>query len=337
MTKLSIATLIAVAMLISSGCALTQPQVESSISAPATLYESVVIDSNSRQPVSLEEISNTLSKADIIIIGEYHGHPASHLLQARLLSYLHNHNPHITLTMEQFNLDHQSDLSDYLAGKTGEAEMIEDANAWDNYRGSYRAIVEYARAHNLPVIAANAPAKTVRCVGRIGPGYLNALPDNQRQQLPAQPFLDTPAYREKFIKAISGSHGSNDPAISERMANVYKAQLLRDNTMASRILQARNNHPEHPVLHLTGTFHSEENLGTVALLKKRAPELSVVVLSPVFWETKDTAPSLEPQLGKGDFLYLIQPLPKEYRDRDRQNKAMKTRFSGRTETHCTSE
>ena len=334
MTKLSLAPLIAVAVLISSGCALTQAQGESNIPAPATLYESVVIDSNSRQPVALEDVADTLSNADIVVVGEYHSHPASHLLQSRLLKHLHNQNPHITLTLEQFNQDHQSDLDDYLAGKTGEAEMIEDANAWDNYRGSYRATVEYARSHNLPVIAANAPAQMVRCVGRIGPDYINALPDKHRQQLPAQPFLDTPAYREKFIEAISGSHGANDPAISERMDNVYKAQLLRDNTMASRILQARSNQPGHQVLHLTGTFHSEEKLGTVALLQKRAPELSVVVLSPVFWPLDQAAPSLEEHRFKGDFLYLIQPLPPEFRDRERRNSAMKERFKRRSNTTC---
>ncbi|WP_323753192.1 ChaN family lipoprotein [Marinobacter sp.] len=334
MIKLSLALLITVGVLIGSGCALTQPHSSSSWSAPATLYESLVIDTNSRQPVSLEETVKTLSKADVVVIGEYHGHQASHLLQTRVLRLLHALNPHIILSMEQFNLDHQDDLDDYLAGHTGEAEMIKDANAWNHYRGSYRPMVEYARSHKLPVIAANAPAQTVRCVGRVGPDYINELPEDQRQRLPAQPFLDTPAYREKFIGAISGSHGSNDPAISERMANIYKAQLLRDNTMASRILQARNNNPEHQILHVTGTFHSEEKLGTVALLQKRAPALSVAVLSPVFWAADQASPPLAEHWGKGDFLYLIQPLPPEFRDHDRRQKAMKERFKGRSNTDC---
>ncbi|RMJ04592.1 hypothetical protein DOQ08_01915 [Marinobacter litoralis] len=334
MIKPSFATLITLALLVSSGCALTQPHSNSSRFTPATLYESVVIDPRSRQSIPLEKAVNTLSKADVVVIGEYHGHQASHLLQARVLKHLHAINPHIALTLEQFNLDHQDDLDDYLAGRTGETEMIEDADAWDNYRGSYRPIIEYARAHNLPVIAANAPALTVRCVGRIGPDYLNALPDKQRQKLPAHPFRDTPAYREKFIEAISGSHGASDPAIADRMANVYKAQLLRDNTMASRILQARNSYPGHQVLHLTGTFHSEEKLGTVALLQKRAPELSVAVLSPVFWPSDQPAPSLEEHRRKGDFLYLIQPLPPEFRDRERRNSAMKERFKRRSNATC---
>src|SRR5690554_7260780 len=54
------------------------------------------------------------------------------------------------------------------SGTTGETEMLEDANVWVNYKASYRPLVEFARQHQLPVIAANAPAVTVRCVGREG-------------------------------------------------------------------------------------------------------------------------------------------------------------------------
>ncbi|WP_372964695.1 ChaN family lipoprotein [Marinobacter sp.] len=334
--KYSLAT-ITFALLATSGCSLIQPQPDFSATKPETLYDSVVIDANSRQPVSITATANALSKADVVVVGEYHGHQASHLLQTRLLQHLFNLNPRQILTMEQFNLDHQSALDDYLEGATGETEMMEDADAWDNYRGSYRPLIEFARRHKLPVIAANAPADVVRCIGRAGPDYLKRLPDDQREQLPEQPFMDTPAYRGKFIEAITGSHGTSDSAISEQMNNIYKAQLIRDNTMATRILRARELYPDHQVLHLTGTFHSEEKLGTVALLKKRAPELSIVVLSPVLWSAEESSAALEDKLNKGDYLYLIQPLPQEFRDSDRQKKAMKERFSKRSDAHCTAE
>ncbi|MFV8569916.1 ChaN family lipoprotein [Marinobacter sp. SBS5] len=312
-----------------SGCALTPNTLR-----PATFYDSQLIDSQSGQPVSLVDVVNAAMHADVVVIGEHHGHQASHLLQARILQQLHNRNPNVVLTLEQFDLNSQSALNDYLAGITGETELVKDAKAWDNYRGSYRPLIEYALHHKLPVLAANAPADIVRCVGRQGPDYLTRLADPQRRQLPEQPFLDTPAYRKKFIAAISSSHGSNDPAIAQRMDNVYKAQLVRDNTMADRILQARKQHPGHQVLHLTGTFHSEQKLGTVALLKQRAPELSVVVLSPVFWPEDGAKPPLLENLNKGDFLYLIQPLPPEFRNSDRRHKAMKERFKDRSGTDC---
>lgn len=317
-----------------AGCAQLPAQPAAVIAPPASLYDSVLIDSQTSRPISLNSLADRLAQADVVVIGEYHGHQASHLLQARLQQHLHRLNPSQVLTLEQFTIDHQPVLDDYLAGNTGETEMLEDARAWDNYRGSYRPLVEYARGHDLPVIAANAPAQVIRCVGRAGPGYLEQLPSDQRLSLPEQPFLDTPAYREKFEHAISGSHGTGDPAMAERMDNTYKAQLLRDNTMAMRILQARDHYPAHQIVHLTGTFHSEERLGTVALLEHHAPDLSVVVISPVFWPTDGSAAPLADNLGKGDYLYLIQPLPPEFRDQDRQRSAMQERFSRRPDTRC---
>ena len=320
---------------IPAGCArLPAMPVTASIAKPDSLYDSQLVDSESRQPVALDTLAASLAQADVVVIGEYHGHQASHLLQARLQQKLHTLNPGQVLSMEQFNLDHQNTLDDYLAGTTGETEMTEDAQAWDNYRGSYRPLVEYARKHSLPVIAANAPADVVRCVGREGPSYLDSLPETQRLQLPEKPFLDTPAYREKFVDAMAGSHGTADPAMTKYLNNTYKAQLLRDNTMAMRILQARERNPGHQVLHLTGTFHSEGRLGTVSLLQQRAPELSIVVLSPVFWPENETKPPLTGNLSKGDYLYLIQPLPPEFRDKNRQLNTMQKRFSSRADIRC---
>ncbi|OJT01376.1 hypothetical protein BEE62_02875 [Marinobacter nauticus] len=320
-----------------AGCAqLPQPS-DTESAQLKTLYDSVLVDSQSGQLSSLEDLARALAKADVVVIGEYHGHQASHLLQARLQQRLYQQLPRQVLTLEQFNLDYQPALDSYLAGMTGETEMIEDANAWDNYRASYRPLVEFARRHDLPVVAANAPADVVRCVGRTGPDYLERLPADQRQTLPEQPFRDTPAYREKFVEAISGSHGQGDPSMAERMDNTYNAQLLRDNTMAMRILQAHQQHPDHQVVHLTGTFHSEQRLGTVALLKQQAPELSVAVISPVFWPDEERRAPLAGNLDKGDYLYLIQLLPPEFRDTDRRQNAMRERFSSGPEVQCITE
>lgn len=301
--------------------------------APQTQYDALLVDPQSNTTLTPEQLAQRLSNIDVVIVGEYHGHHGTHLLQSRLQTALNRQQPKQILSMEQFNLDQQEELNRYLRGETGETEMIEDAGAWDNYRGSYRPLVEFARQQELPVIAANAPADIVRCVGRKGPDYLSTLPSALRQSLPADPFVDTPAYREKFMAAIGASHQA-DSTMNDRIENTYKAQLLRDNTMATRILQARTEHPEHQVLHLTGTFHSEDGLGTVALLKKRAPQLSVAVISPVFWPSEDDKAPLEQNRSKGDFIYFIQPLPDEFRDAEREREAMKARFRRSPDTSC---
>lgn len=303
------------------------------LTRPQTQYDARIVDPESGSALTVEQLAQRLAGTEVVIVGEYHGHHGSHLLQSRLQTALYRQQPSQVLSMEQFNLDHQAELDHYLKGQIGEAEMIEDAGAWDNYRASYRPLVEFARRHHLPVIAANAPADIVRCVGRKGPPYLDRVPEPVRQALPANPFLDTPAYREKFADAIGASH-RGDSTMNERMENTYKAQLLRDNTMATRILEARARFPGHQVLHLTGTFHSEDGLGTVALLEKRAPELTVAVISPVFWPATDSTPPLEQNRTNGDFLYFIQPLPDEFKDPEREREAMAARFQRSSSKTC---
>lgn len=306
---------------------------EATLSAPQTQYDARIVRPENNTVLTPEELAQRLVNTDVVVVGEYHGHHGSHLLQSRLQTALYRLRPEQVLAMEQFNLDHQDELNGYLQGEIGETEMIEDAGAWDNYRGSYRPLVEFARQLNLPVIAANAPADVVRCVGRKGPEYLDSVSETIKQKLPADPFMETPAYREKFMAAIGASHQADD-TMSQRMENTYKAQLLRDNTMAARILQARAEYPEHQVLHLTGTFHSEEGLGTVALLKQRAPEVSVTVVSPVFWPSDVNEPPLDRNRAKGDFVYFIQPLPDEFQDTEREREAMKARFRRSTDKTC---
>ncbi|RBW49002.1 ChaN family lipoprotein [Marinobacter sp. F3R11] len=311
-----------------------QPSASGALARPQTLYESRLTDADSGTQLTTETLAQRLSGTDVIIIGEYHGHQAAHLLQSQIQAALFEKQPFQVLSMEQFNLDHQAAVDAYLNGETGETEMIEDSHAWDNYRASYRPLMEFARQHSLPVIAANAPADIVRCVGRTGPDYLDGLTAGHRAQLPDNPFMDTPAYREKFNDAINTSHGAADETMQERLDNTYKAQLLRDNTMASRILAALNAHPGHQVIHTTGTFHSEEHLGTVALLRQRAPEISIAVISPVVWPADVEKAPLQENRNKGDFLYFIQPLPEEFLDKQRERKAMSARFRRPVQETC---
>lgn len=318
-----------------AGCAtVSQPSKSGAETRPQTLYGAHLIDPEDGTELSIDALSQRLAQTDVIVIGEYHGHQASHLLQSQIQAALYRQTPQQVLSMEQFNIDNQAAVDAYLNDETGETEMMEDSDAWESYRGSYRPLIEFARQHDLPVIAANAPAAVVRCVGRNGSGYLNKLPKTGRKSLPGKPFMDTPAYRKKFTAAITNSHSATDNAMRKRLDNTYKAQLLRDNTMASRILAARGAHPGHQIIHTTGTFHSEERLGTVALLKQRAPDVSVAVISPVVWPADVNEAPLQSSRDKGDYLYFIQPLPDEFRDEVRKQKAMSARFRQPTKETC---
>jgi uncharacterized iron-regulated protein len=313
-----------------------EPVVNPETAPPQSQYDSIITDDEGNL-LSVNGLAEDLAQANVVVIGEYHGHHGAHLLQALVQSALYQKRPQQVLSMEQFTLNDQSELNAYLAGKSGEEELIADTGAWSNYKASYRPLIEFSKSRNVPVIAANAPADIVRCVGRNGENYLDQLDAEKRGPFPAEPFLDTPQYRNKFFDALGGAHGSdqNEPSHSKRLKNSYKAQLLRDNTMADQVIMALEKYPGHQIIHVTGTFHAEDRLGMVAVLEKRRPNLEVAVVSPVFWQPGDDFNRLlEANRGKGDFLYFLQPLPETYKNTDRQREAMMAQFRNAAELSC---
>ncbi|MDC0662387.1 ChaN family lipoprotein [Marinobacter sp. SS21] len=321
-----------------SGCSLKPTP--SAITPPSSLYDSPLLDASSQQPLTQAQLVEQLADDDVVIIGEYHGHQAAHLLQARLQQALYQQRPNQVLTMEQFTVADQAALDRYLQDAIGETELIEDANAWANYRASYRPLVEFAKQHQRPVIATNAPQPIVRCLARHGLAYLAGLPEAQRERLTVLPLVGSEAYRQRFIEAIGGSHGDDnhqagnrqDAYHAARLQNSYTAQLLRDNTMATQIAKALDRHPGAQVLHLTGAFHSDYHQGTVAALRALHPELAITVISPVFWPVEDDQRPVRASPAQGDILYFILPLPKEYRDPERQRQALRQQFDHPTAT-----
>lgn len=287
-------------------------------------YSRILIDSQTNRPVELPEIVAKLKDKDVIFIGEYHGNHASHLLQMQLQAQLFQQRPQQILSMEMFERHQQPVLNRYLDGEVGEKYLINEAPAWPNYAGSYRPMVEFAKEHFLPVIAANAPGDIVRCIGQYGEGYLELLPAGEKANIAKRAFLNNDAYQTKFYEFMDEMrHGKMD---DDRKANSYAAQLTRDNTMAESILQALEEHPEAQVIHLNGSFHSAESLGTVALLKQRRPDLKIAVITPIRVDNPQTPKWTKEDLTKGDYLYLVRPQPDEYVDASYRRKAMQAMF-----------
>jgi len=277
------------------------------------------------QPITVLELAQQLKEIDVVFIGEFHGNHASHLLQMQLQAALFQLRPEQVLSMEMFERHQQPVLNRYLDGEVGEKYLINEAPAWPNYAGSYRPMIEFAKHNFLPVIAANAPGDIVRCIGQYGQSYLDVLPTDEKAKIAKNSFLNDEAYQTKFYEFMEEMrHGKmND----ERKANSYAAQLTRDNTMAESILQALDDHPQAQVIHLNGSFHSAEHLGTVALLKQRRPDLKVAVITPIRVNNPEAPKLTQDDLNKGDYLYLIQPQPEEYLDASYRRQAMQNMFA----------
>lgn len=271
-------------------------------------YSFAIIDSKTQNMLTIQNLAQAIEKSDVVFIGEFHGNHASHLLEMQLQTALYKLRPQQVLSMEMFNRDQQTILNRYLDDEVGEKYLINEAPAWPNYTGSYRPMVEFAKQHFIPVIAANAAADIVRCIGEQGQTYIKLLQKEERDWIAREAFIDNADYRQKFYDFMD----SMRPMDETRKAKSYSAQLARDNTMAESILKALQDFPQHQVVHLNGSFHSEAFLGTVALLKQRRPELKITVITPLGVENPQHPSWTEEDLKLGDYLYLVTRQPKEF-------------------------
>jgi uncharacterized iron-regulated protein len=220
------------------------------------------------------------------------------------------------LSLEQFERDVQGVVDDYLAGKTGEVTLIDKGRAWDNYASAYRPLLLFAKLHDLPVVAAEAPEWTVDCVGEAGPEILDKFTPLERSWVAAQLHVTPGPYRDKFMAFQKGSAahggGASTPEALARAERSFAAQVLRDDTMAESIETALARHPGRKLLHITGSFHSADFLGTVERLKLRDPGLKIAVIEPVAAEDSQTPALPADEAAQGTAALLVYPAPEAF-------------------------
>lgn len=323
----------------------SQPSTKALTPPPlATLQDFQLQQSTNQALLSVNELAEQVRDADVIFVGEYHSHSASHNLQTQLISALYQHNSDLILSMEQFTRDKQEVVNQYLKGEIGEQTLIKDGDAWDNYPSDYRPLVEFAREHSLPVIAANTPIKVVRCVAKQGPEVLAKFSADHQAWVAEDIQTSSTAYQQKFQQAMGGHGGKHrkhgkDKAGKHpgkhggatthkaKLSNSFYAQLSRDNTMAESIYRALKAAPKSQVMHTNGAFHSDFHLGTVDALKRLDSKLKIIVISPQFTNE-------EVDWSRGDYVYRIQAMPTRYIKSENQNKAIMRMMKKRKNAKC---
>jgi uncharacterized iron-regulated protein len=310
--------------------------------APALpdLTSFALMRSNPATFMTVEETADALKDADVIFLGEWHDHAGNHLAEMGLFRALYAHAPQLALSMEQFERDVQPVVDDYLAGKIGEEALISRGRAWSNYAEAYRPLVEYAKDHRLSVIAANAPASVVRCVGEQGPEFLAHLDAEKRPWAAAELHLADGAYKDKFMRFLAednahGGAGANAANPSQANLRSFAAQVVRDDTMAESIFLYLQKNPGRKVVHITGAFHAEGRLGTVERLRARAPNLKIAVVVPAEAENPDHPHVADVDRKEGDYLFVLRGLPKDYvSDAEKKAAEKEQQANFRTRSQC---
>jgi uncharacterized iron-regulated protein len=217
-----------------------------------------VIATKSGQEISVEQLADAVAKDDVVFLGEEHDSDGAHQLQAAVVRELILKGANIAISMEMFERDVQGVLNEYLDGRISEEEFLYASRPWKNYAEHYREIVELAKEHRIPVIAANVPRELAAALAK-GQAIDQSQAAYQARKLTAPEDL----YWEKFSEIMKGHGGVDNAAANRRM---YESQCLKDDTMAESIADflATHRHRHVTVVHLCGKFHSDFGLGTAS-------------------------------------------------------------------------
>ena len=265
-----------------------KPVIET-VKSEVTTYFDYNLQSPSGEDINVTDFVEQIKDADVVLVGEWHTHTGIHRFQTALLQAMLADNDNVTLSMEQFTRDNQAIVNTYLAGEIGEGTLIKQGNAWPNYTSDYRPLVELAKANNIDIIAANAPKQIIRCIAKEGISYIDKLPADERIWLAENINTQDSPYKTHFMASMH--HGDESQNESK-----FASQVTWDETMAESIVNYLSDdlNAGKQVLHIAGKFHTENGLGTAASILARAPELKVVIVTPVdvnsvLADTKDKA------------------------------------------------
>ena len=274
-----------------------------------------VFDTKQNRFSDFETMLAALAKADVVFMGEQHEDTRTHRLQAATLEGLDRRREGpIVLALEMFERDVQPLLDSYLAGAIPEADFLAGARPWPNYRADYRPMVEYAKAHNWPVIAGNVPRRLAQVVSRRGLGAVDSLPSDDRALVARDLSCPHDDYAKRFAATMGDMSGHGvqmtPDQVKAMVQRFYEAQCVKDETMAEAVVAAGTTHAAL-VVHANGSFHSDYRMGTAARVRRRLPESRMAVVSFVPVEDLDRVNGKSRRkLGDWVVFTLATPKPK---------------------------
>lgn len=249
-----------------------------------------VFDGSTGSGVAWETMVGAAAGADVVVIGEMHGHVLGLASAAALWEDVIRDAPggaRPALSLEFFPRDEQVSIDDYLMGVTDEDGFRKAAGRSEgNYPEGHRAMLEAAKDAGLPVYASNAPRRYTTRAREDGYAALAGLRASQRALFVVPESLPEGPYRDRFFDLFRGmlaSHGGAEQSESEldaRIEGYFRAQSMWDATMADTAARAvAEGH--RPVVQVVGQFHADYTGGLISAIERARPGVRIVTISMV--------------------------------------------------------
>lgn len=177
---------------------------------------------------------------------------------------LYQKSPKLAIGVEWFQQPYQKHLDAYVAGEISEEEMLHLTEYFGRWRYDYRLyrpIIQYAREHNIPIIALNASQELSHALSKSG---FDDLPAEFKAQLPASYDWSDKGYEQR-LRSVFESH----PEYAGKFEDFLRGQLTWDESMAERAVHYLDENPESRLLILAGSGHIAYGSGIPNRIKRR--------------------------------------------------------------------
>jgi uncharacterized iron-regulated protein len=280
--------------------------------SPSAYVPQRVYDTRQKAFADFESMLADLTRADVVFVGEQHDDANTHRLELAILEGLLRRQVPVVVAMEMFERDVQPQLDRYLAGTITEEAFLASARPWPRYATDYRPIIEFARAHHLPVLASDVPRRIASDVAKSGLDAVDGLGSDRSLAAKDLPCPPSGGYYDRFLEAMGGHPASGEPQpadVAARNNRFYFAQCVKDETMGESIANALETKPagRATIVHFNGAFHSDYAQGTAAAASRRLPGRRIAVVSILPVEDLDHQQPNEDQARLADYLvYTLQ-------------------------------
>ena len=210
-----------------------------------------------------------LAPARVIYIGETHNKDSDHEYELDVLKGLRARNVRFTVAWEMFEVPQQGLLDAWDEHHLSTESLLQKTDFqahWGSFSVLYEKILRWTQAENVASLALNAPAGLSHKLAMGTP-----LDPDERAQLP-DGFHPLPGGLEHF-----GEQMAQAPHASANLENFYKAQLLWEQTMATRIADYLAAHPDGKLVVLIGRGHVEGGFGVPAFVSQKTDAAQLVI------------------------------------------------------------
>ncbi len=251
------------------------------------------LDGEGGGTLTLAEVASRAARADVVVIGEMHGHAKGLRAAEDLFAAIVEQQPTAALGLEFYERDTQAAIDDYLAGITDE-DGFREATGKVVEKDSHRPLIEMAKDAGIRVWAINAPRRYVRLARTQGFEAYEGMTEAQRGLVVAPEELSGGRYAETFYELMSGmsahDESEQDAEVpegpSEMAVSFFRSQNVWDATMADSAVKALDA-GARPLVIIVGQFHSDFEGGLVERLRESAPGARVLTVSVVETDSFD--------------------------------------------------